>query len=408
MTPLNQQVTQSPTIHTISELNQMVSSLLNDCFPITLWVTGEVSNFSCPRSGHWYFSLKDSNAQVRCVFFQGETRSNKVQLSDGLQVIVRARLRLYEHRGEFQLVVEQLEPIGDGLLRQNFEALKLHLASEGLFDNIHKKKLPAYPSTIGVITSPTGAAIRDILSILKRRFPAIQVIIYPSLVQGGTAAAEIAAKLAIANTRAECEILIVARGGGSLEDLWPFNEEIVVRAIYASHIPVVSAIGHEIDITIADFVADVRAATPSAAAELVSPNQITYSQSCNQLANRLFQAMLARLNDASTHLSHIQKRLKHPNQRLQTNWQRLDELEQRLQYACKHQLQLRKQQLAHLARALDAVSPLLTLARGYALIRRVSDGHIVHQANQVKVGEVLNSQLSTGQIISTVTEVVEG
>lgn len=398
---------QKPVIHTISELNQMVASLLGDCFPASLWITGEISNFSCPRSGHWYFCLKDAQAQARCVFFQGQLRAQGLQLTDGMQVIVRARLSLYEARGEFQLVVEQVEAAGDGVLQQAFEVLKRRLAAEGLFDAARKRPLPSFVKSVGVITSPTGAVIRDILAILKRRFPALAVIIYPTAVQGEAAAAQIVRQLAVANERAECDVLIVARGGGSLEDLWPFNEEKVARALHKSHIPVISAVGHEVDVTIADFTADLRAPTPSAAAELVSPNQVVWMQSLQQLEDRLIRAFYLGLERQKQRLIQLQNRLRHPMHQLQNNWQRLDEWSQRLQTACQHQLQAKQQQLASLSRALDTVSPLSTLARGYALVKRCSDNKVVYNCHQIEVGERLVIQLHQGQLVCTVNKKID-
>ena len=233
-------------IYSVSELNQMVQTLLEDAF-LPVWIEGEISNFACPSSGHWYFSLKDSNAQVRCALFQGRHRYKNRQPNDGMQVLVRAKISLYPVRGEFQLIVDTLEFAGEGALRKAFEKLKAQLSAEGLFDITHKKSLPKFPKTVGVITSDTGAALRDICVILKKRFPAIAVIIYPCLVQGKMAATQIVQQIQLANQRQECDLLILARGGGSLEDLWSFNEENVARAIFKSHLPLISAIGHETD-----------------------------------------------------------------------------------------------------------------------------------------------------------------
>ena len=249
-------------IYTISRLNREVKSVLEGSFPL-LWVEGEISNFAQPASGHWYFSLKDEAAQVRCAMFRGRNRQVGFCPENGMQVLIRARIGLYEARGEFQIIAEHMEEAGDGALRRAFEALKQRLAAEGLFDSAHKRAIPERPRCVGVITSPTGAAVHDILTTLRRRFPALPVVIYPVPVQGEGVAAQIADMLALAGRRADCDVLILARGGGSLEDLWAFNEEVVARAIHACPLPVVSGIGHEVDVTIADFVADQRAAAPS-------------------------------------------------------------------------------------------------------------------------------------------------
>jgi len=259
-------------IYSVGRLNAEARGLLEGAFPL-IWVQGELSNVSRPSSGHLYFTLKDANAQVRCAMFRGNNRFLKFRPADGAQVVVRASLSLYEARGDYQLIVQSMEEAGDGALQRAFEALKQKLAAEGLFEAAHKRALPTLPKRIGVITSPTGAAIRDILSVLKRRFPAIPVLIYPVAVQGQAAGAEIAAMIRRADMRRDCDVLIIARGGGSLEDLWAFNEEIVARAIFDCSIPTVSGVGHEVDFTIADFVADQRAPTPSVAAEMVSPDQ---------------------------------------------------------------------------------------------------------------------------------------
>lgn len=393
--------TQSVVVYAVSELNQMVACLLSDCFPL-LKVVGEVSNFSCPRSGHWYFSLKDSKAQVRCVFFHGQHRAENLNLADGAQIIVHARLRLYETRGDFQLVVEAIEAVGDGVLRQKYDALKLKLSQEGLFDTNRKKPLPTFVNKLGIITSSTGAAIRDVLAILQRRFPAIEVIIYPTLVQGEAAAENIAQQIEIANIRQECQVLLVTRGGGSLEDLWCFNEEVVARAIAASQLPIISAVGHEIDITIADFVADIRAATPSAAAELVSPDQIIWKQQLEQLEKRFLRSMINCLEQYKQRIAHLQRCLRHPGQRLQNYWQLADDLERRLQQAWQKQLENKKQRLATLSRALDAVNPLATLVRGYALIKKDSDGSIIQDAEQTNIGDSITAQLAKGKLLCIV------
>ncbi len=446
-----EETTPSRIVHSVSDLNQLVRSLLEDAFP-PLWIEGEISNFACPSSGHWYFTLKDANAQVRCAMFQGRNRILNFQPKNGMQVLIRAKIGLYEARGEYQLIADFMEAAGDGALRRAFEILKAKLAAEELFDPKFKKSIPSLPKKIGVVTSPTGAAIRDILSVLKRRFPNIPIIIYPTAVQGITAAPQIVKAIQIANLRKECDVIILARGGGSLEDLWPFNEEIVARAIFASELPIISAIGHEIDFTIADFVADQRAPTPSAAAELASPDQLEWLQQLNNIYIALIRQIELLINKQQQTLLGLTKRLRHPGQRLQDRAQRLDDLEQRLRIALtnhlhrkqatlnelsakiyqhnpqfklkllqtqqtnllqrlrqtlQQNLQNKQLQLANISRALDAVSPLATLARGYAIVTSSATGKILHDTNQVKIGDGINIQIEQGQLNCTVEEIIK-
>lgn len=381
------------TVHTVSELNQLVHTLLEDAFP-PIWLEGEISNFSCPSSGHWYFTLKDANAQVRSAMFQGKNRTVGFKPENGMHVLVRAKISLYEPRGEYQLVVEYLEEAGDGALRRAFEQLKAKLNAEGLFAIERKKALPIHPNTIGVITSSTGAAIRDILTVLKRRFPAIKVIIYPTAVQGNQAAQQITQAIQIANHRQECDVLILARGGGSLEDLLAFNQENVARAIFSSVIPTVSAVGHEIDFTIADFVADVRAPTPSAAAELVSPDGVEWLARLIKLTNSLIKQIGFKLQQQQHNLTALTKQLRHPGQRIQNQFQQVDDLEQRLKRALQNNLNDRQHRLGSLVRALDAISPLATLARGYAIVTLQKTGEILRAAEQVAIGDKIVTKLS--------------
>ncbi|MGL6027423.1 MAG: exodeoxyribonuclease VII large subunit, partial [Vibrio sp.] len=280
----------NPSIYTVSRLNAEVRLLLENEMGI-VWLIGEISNFSAPVSGHWYLTLKDSQAQVKCAMFKGNNRLVNFKPQNGQQVLVKARLSLYEPRGDYQIILESMQPEGDGRLQQQFEQLKMQLAAEGLFAQSRKQALPEHPRCVGIITSRTGAALHDILQVLKRRDPQLPVIIYPTLVQGEEAALQIAQAIGRANSRAECDVLIVGRGGGSLEDLWCFNHEIVARTIAASQIPIISAVGHEVDVTIADFVADMRAPTPSAAAELVSRDQRHKQQLLGQWPAKLASAM---------------------------------------------------------------------------------------------------------------------
>jgi exodeoxyribonuclease VII large subunit len=436
-------IDQEETIYTVSRLNSEVRLILEESFPY-VWVEGEISNFAAPNSGHWYFSLKDAGAQVRCALFRGNQRKLGFTPKDGSHVLIKARVSLYENRGEFQLIAESMEERGEGKLRRAYELLKKKLEAAGLFDLAHKKTLPVFPQQMGVITSPTGAAIRDILTVLKRRYPLVSVIIYPTLVQGETAAPAIVKAIQCANQRKECDVLILARGGGSLEDLWPFNEEIVAHAIYQSQLPIISGIGHEVDYTIADFVADKRAPTPSAAAEMVTPDKIELEQRLLRQQQILSRLMRAKLVNTTQQLSWMQKHLyqQHPKRRLTEKMQRLDfyeltlvqlqnklltklrtklhDLDARLQrrspntsiIQLKHQLRLAQQQLqnvmltqlqkqqttlANAAAKLDALSPLATLSRGYA-IATTRDGHILHDASLVKAGEEIHVRLNKGSL----------
>jgi len=439
------------SVYTVSELNLTIRTLLESEFPL-VWVEGEISNFSRPSSGHMYFTLKDSNAQVRCAMFKGRNMYLRFKPQDGQHVLIRARISLYEARGEFQLIAEHMEEAGAGALQREFNELKAKLAAEGLFDEDLKRELPELPTRIGVITSPTGAAIRDVLSVLQRRFPAIPVLIYPVPVQGEGSAQKIAATLKLASKRKECDVLLLVRGGGSLEDLWSFNEEIVARAIVDCDIPVVCGVGHETDVTIADFAADVRAPTPSAAAELVSPDQDSYVQSFGYYQQRLQQRMNEYLRHALKQLQWLQQRLtlQHPLTRMQQQAQRLDDLQQRLILAQKyfldrqrHQLQhlmarlqvvspqhaLRQKQqhlanlmqrlpramqqrlqqqcqrLAALSRTLHAVSPLQTLGRGYAIATN-EQGKSITDSRQFEIGDIVKVRLHKGGIIGRVGKIL--
>ena len=438
-------------VYSVSQLNRAARSLLEGTFPL-IWIEGEISNLAKPSSGHVYFTLKDEVASVRCAMFRQRNRLLSFTPENGAQVLIRAQVSLYEGRGEFQLIAEHMEAAGDGALHRAFDVLKQRLATEGLFDTAHKKILPTLPRCIGVVTSPTGAAIHDILSILQRRFPALPIIIYPVQVQGNGAPAQIARAIHLASQRHDCDVLIVARGGGSLEDLWAFNDEAVARAIYACDIPVVSAIGHEVDFTIADFVADQRAATPSAAAELVSPDQAEWLQQFARQHHRLAALIQNQVTGQQQRLRWLAQRLQqqHPGQRLRTQAQRLDELEQRLHHAqrvlLRHQrsnlaalssrlyrhipshrldqlrikqhnlaqrmhqamrlsLQRQQQRLMSAGRALDTVSPLATLARGYAIVRTVPLHTVLHATGDVAPGDQIDVRLAQGSMRCHVDEV---
>lgn len=439
-----------PKIYTVSELNREAALALGEHF-LMIWVEGEISNLSAPSSGHLYFSLKDAGAQVRCALFKNQQRGLRCKLANGMKVIVRAEVSLYEPRGDYQLIVERMEAAGDGALRRAFDALRLKLAEEGLFDLSRKKTLPQLPHAIGIITSPTGAALRDILSVLKRRFPAIPVIVYPASVQGANAKFEVAAAIEAANRRADCDLLIVARGGGSLEDLQAFNEEIVARAIAASSIPIISGIGHETDVTIADFAADLRAATPTAAAEHATPDQQQWLSALIQAEKRLEQFLQRKLIRTRQNLDWLDKRLQqqHPGQKLRRSAQRLDELSlrltqgilrkqqhhhhqlaaasaklsqfnpaariksqqqrqhdlaQRLQWAMQNKLKQNRINLTNASQTLHMVSPLATLNRGYALVTETKSGHIVRSIRQLEVGDTIQTRIADGQFVSEIVD----
>jgi exodeoxyribonuclease VII large subunit len=392
-------------VYSVTRLNREAKALLESGLP-ALWVEGELSNLSRPASGHWYFTLKDAGAQVRCAMFRGSNLRVRVAPRDGLQVLVRARVSLYEARGDYQLIVEHLEEAGEGALRRRFEELKARLAAEGLFDAARKRPLPRLPRRIGVVTSPSGAALRDILHVLARRFPAVPVLVYPVPVQGATAAGEIAVAIRAASAAREVELLIVARGGGSLEDLWAFNEEAVARAIRDSAIPVVTGIGHEIDFTIADFAADVRAPTPSGAAELAVPDRGEWLRALATGTNRLATAWRRWSGRSREQLGWLARRLErlHPRARLAAQAQRLDELEARLGRAARQRLDRERLRLGAATRTLHAVSPLATLGRGYAIVL-TAEGRVVRAATDVVAGEAVRARTARGTLHATVTRV---
>ncbi len=438
------------TVFTVSRLNQSVRQLLEGEMGM-VWISGEISNFTRPASGHWYFTLKDDTAQVRCAMFRNSNRRVMFRPEHGQQVLVRASVTLYEPRGDYQIIVESMQPAGEGLLQQQFEQLKNRLQAEGLFEPAHKNPLPSPARQVGVITSKSGAALHDILHVLQRRDPSLPVVIYPTAVQGVDAPAQIVHAIELANLRNECDVLIVGRGGGSLEDLWSFNDERVARAIFASRIPVVSAVGHETDVTIADFVADLRAPTPSAAAEIVSRNQLELLRQLQGQQQRLEMAMDYYLSGLGQRFIRLHHRLQqqHPQLRLARQQNALFRLRQRLSVALEGELRqqherlqkqtrrLNQQQpLARIHRAsarlqqleyrlsqrvsqrlastrerfgnaithLEAVSPLATLARGYSVTSAAS-GRVLKQTKQVKAGDSLTTRLADGWVESEVTAV---
>ncbi len=388
---------------TVSALN-LEARLLVEGGLGTVWVEGEISNLARPASGHMYWTLKDAQAQVRCAMFRQSARRVQVPIDNGQQVLVKARASVYAARGEFQLIVDYLEEAGEGLLRRRFEELKRKLAAEGLFDTERKKALPTLPGRIAVVTSPTGAAVRDVLIALRRRFPATSVLIYPTSVQGDGAPEEIVRALRLADARGDCDLVIVTRGGGSIEDLWAFNEESVARAIAAMSIPVISGVGHETDFTIADFVADVRAPTPSQAAELSVPEQSELLARLGRHLDHLGHSASRRLGDEARKLDTLAHRLSraHPGVAIRFSHQRLDELESRLGRAVKTRLERFANRLTLADRALASLSPLATLDRGYAIVARQNDGSIVTDSSAVNRGAGIDIALARGRLAATV------
>ncbi len=433
-------------VFTVSQLNRAARQLLETHFAL-LWVEGEISNFVRPSSGHWYFTLKDGSAQVKCAMFANRNSRVRKLPQNGQKVVLRARVSLYEGRGDYQLIAEHLEEAGAGDLQQAFEALKSQLQQEGLFDSAIKQSLPTLPQHIGVITSPTGAAIRDILTVLKRRFPSIPVTVIPVPVQGTDAAPAIAHAIELANATALFDVLIVGRGGGSLEDLWPFNEERVARAIYASAVPIVSAVGHETDVTIADFVADVRAPTPSAAAELISPDRQEWLNVLRGYEQTLNRQITQHIHKLSTRLQHLRSRVRHPGHQLRQQAQTVDQFEvrllraikavlttkqsqcaqvssalknyqpksqikaanqqlgylnTRLKQAARRLVKQKQQQLGQVSQRLNTVSPLNTLDRGYAILMDDKQNVIQHVEDAV-IGDTLSARVSDGEVLATIT-----
>lgn len=442
--------TQEPekTVLSVTMLNQQIRRLLEISFP-NIWVEGEISNLVLHASGHWYFSLKDDSSHVRSAMFKGQNRLCRIKPVHGMQVLLKASASLYAGRGEFQLIVQYMEKAGEGALQRAFEQLKHKLSQEGLFNEERKQPLPAFPKQIGVISSPTGAVIHDICSVLKRRFPMTEITLFPTLVQGKEAAKQIVQNLKLADTKFNFDALILARGGGSLEDLQPFNEEKVARAIACCSIPVVSSVGHETDFTIADFVADYRAPTPSVAAEVLSPDQHELAAQLKQYAARLHQLIIAQLQKLQAQVAHLYTSLKHPDDYLREHSQHLDHLTTKLHHAavlqynklyhqtkhllaCLHQhhpkekltqariesnhlkkrlilsasnnLALKKEKLHFLCGKLDAFSPLCTLGRGYSITEK-ADGTIIYDYKSVKPAEMINIRLYKGKLQCTVNTV---
>jgi exodeoxyribonuclease VII large subunit len=442
----------SRSILTISQLTAEIKTLLERNFD-HVWVEGEISNLRLPGSGHLYFTLKDEKAQIRGVMFRLQNRLLKFEPKDGLQVIGYGRITVYEPRGDYQLILDYLEPKGLGALQLAFEQLKEKLAVEGLFDPARKKPIPHLPQKIGIVTSATGAAIRDILRIIDRRFANVQILLYPVRVQGQGAAQEIAQAIQALNRLPDVDVMIVGRGGGSLEDLWAFNEEIVARAIFSSRIPVISAVGHEVDFTIADFVADLRASTPSAAAELVVRNKVELVQNLKNLERALLQSFRGILDLQQERLFSLTERLADPRRRLSDQRIRLDDLSSRLAYSLKQglrrqqdrlrlqqgsllllspakrleeyfqkfsqvmrrltvslqrELRISRQRVEGVLGKLFTLSPLGVLERGYSITRVLPSGEILRQADDLKENSLVNVKVHQGEFTARVEEVFPG
>jgi exodeoxyribonuclease VII large subunit len=449
--------TENDNVYSVSTLNRSVANLLEREFS-WIWVEGEISNLAKPASGHIYFSLKDNSAQVSCAMFKGRTRGLKFQPENGNQVLVRAKVSLYQPRGNYQLIVDRMEEAGDGALRRQFEALKIKLAAEGLFDEDNKQEIPELPACISIITSKSGAAIHDVLSVISRRFPSIPVKIFPVPVQGTEAAPAICNAIqlidqSVSSGDFNCDIILLVRGGGSLEDLWSFNEESVARAIYDCNVPIVTGVGHEVDVTIADYVADIRAATPTAAAETVTPDQSTWLQSFDWYQQRLQQLVNDKIERQQEKTQWLLRRLKqqHPEVQLGRDQQRSYELIRRLlrsgqsmldyrhnelttleaklgaqnpalllrqkqqtakyltarlQQTTFNMLAVKKSQLGNVASTLNVISPLQTLERGYSITMN-QDGEAITSAEQVRPEDTIETRLHHGRIISKVSSCIE-
>jgi exodeoxyribonuclease VII large subunit len=434
-------------VYTVSRLNGEVRQILEGQIG-KIWLNGEISNFSSPSSGHWYLTLKDTHSQIRCAMFKGRNQGVSFKPVNGQQVLVKGAISVYEPRGDYQLLLESMMPAGDGLLAQEFEALKMKLAAEGLFASETKRPLPASIQRIGIITSATGAALRDVLHVLQRRDASIEVVVYPTQVQGSNASDNICRAIRLANQRLEVDVLLLTRGGGSLEDLWCFNSEHLAHEIYNSALPVVSAVGHEVDTTISDYVADVRAPTPSAGAELLSQDKGNKAQKLSLMLSRLAQGMRhyqlsqdkrftalnhrleqqdpkRRLQQLEQQFDEYQLKLAHtlqnklsrltlaherlnarlqrqsPEHNLQLAAQQLSHLSSRFDEAMKDTLNQAQQRLSHAAHQLDTMSPLATLSRGYSISSN-DKGQVIEDASKVNIGDSLHTRLGKGQLVSTV------
>ncbi|PJA54238.1 MAG: exodeoxyribonuclease VII large subunit [Candidatus Marinimicrobia bacterium CG_4_9_14_3_um_filter_48_9] len=411
--------TDAPAVLSVTELTHNIKAHLEQAFT-RVWVSGEISNFVHHSSGHMYFSLKDAGAQLSAVMFRGQNRGLLFGPMNGMQILAHGDISVYPPRGQYQMVVDQLQPAGAGGLHLAFEALKQKLAGEGLFDSHHKKPLPKFPECIGVVTSVTGAAIRDMIQIISRRFPLSRILLYNAKVQGDGAAGEIVAGIAYFNSHQQfqaqstqthseiqpCDVLIIGRGGGSIEDLWPFNEEVVARAIYHSVIPVISAVGHEIDVTISDLVADMRAPTPSAAAELVVPDQATLIQTLDKISTQLPSMLTKRLNDTRSKLLGLTKSyaLKRPQLLVQAKYQYVDQLNDTLQRLLSQKTQNSHLLLDHLTEKLMLLDPLKILGRGYSIIQN-DLGQIIKTTEQVVLNQSVHVTVQHGTFDAKVEKI---
>jgi exodeoxyribonuclease VII large subunit len=392
-------------IYSVSELTKHIRIILEDSFP-GVWVEGEISNFVHHSSGHMYFTLKDPVSSIKCAMFKGSNMKLKFKPKDGMKIICLGSVSVYEPRGDYQLIAAEMEPKGIGALQLQFEQLKEKLAKEGLFDDSHKIPIPHLPTRIGIVTSPTGAAIRDILNIVRRRFANIEVIINPVKVQGESAAKEIASAIRGFNKLNNIDVMIVTRGGGSLEDLWPFNEEIVARAIYDSEIPVISAVGHEVDYTMSDFVADFRAPTPSAAAELVIPKKEDLSNLINTAVIRLKNALSNKIEVLSERLVTLKDSyiMRQGLNIITQNEQRIDELKSGMSISIDHALKMGGERFKLFAHKLEALNPLAILNRGYSVTMKLPSGDIIKNVESLVAGDMVKTRLGAGEFISKVEE----
>lgn len=407
--PLWSDITKSrKNLLTISELTRRIRGSLEQEF-FHVWVVGEISNIKRPISGHVYLTLKDTDAQLQAVMFKSIANYVKFELKDGMEVLVFGSVTVYESRGQYQLLIEAVEPKGIGSLQLAFLQLKERLEKEGLFDPAHKKALPPLPRKIAIVTSLTGAAIRDIIQVIHRRFAHVKILVYPVKVQGEGAAQEIVQAIRDLNTIPDVDVMIVGRGGGSLEDLWAFNEEVVARSIYASKIPIISAVGHEIDVTISDLVADKRALTPTEAGELVVPRYDQLSDSLEKIKARLAQALYNKILLIKSRLMGIKNSLsfKKPHDRILRLQQEVDEVAQRLITVSKHIVEFEWERLTGLANRLDNVSPLKVLERGYSITTSVEDDKPIKSIEGLVIGKKLKIRFSHGSVVSSVVEIVK-
>ena len=401
-TPINSSKPNEAKVFSVKEINHLVRELLEQSFP-SFWISGEISNFISASSGHWYFSLKDDEAQVRCTMFKNKNMAADWVPKNGEKIEAKCFIGLYEARGEYQLNIELIRHAGIGLLSEAFNQLKEKLLKKGLFETSRKKLIPQFPKSIGIITSPTGAAIEDILITLKRRSPHIPIFIYPSLVQGKEAPLAIIKAIETANIRMECDVLILARGGGSIEDLWAFNEEIVARAIVASKIPTITGVGHETDTTIADFVSDLRAPTPTGAAELVTSHTVELIKTIQVYKNQLNKVMAGVIRELMQKIDYLEKRLISPRQQIQRQKEQIHQYIQRINQSMKNAMIQYRLNIDKLKLNLDHLSPHAVLSRGYSIITNV-DGQIVNNANQLKLDDKIRIQLNHGQADATISD----